>query len=223
MFTFGDPGAPYIARFLPGQRFDLQATIRPDTGFTITNAEFRVDGKLVALPITSTPATVAGLPVNTGVWTSRAFSTLTPGVHALAVTAYQDDGAVVSTNGNFEVVQILQKGRRAKNIIYLIGDGMGIAHRTAARIMAQDAALGKANGPLAMDLMPQTGIVMTHSLNSIVTDLLRPGRIAIQPATKPAMVRKACSRMTPRLLSTTRALNTSANTSTERRAKPSAS
>ncbi|MBP9903610.1 MAG: alkaline phosphatase, partial [Verrucomicrobia bacterium] len=170
LFTFGDPGAPYIARFLPGQRFDLQATIRPDTGFTITNAEFRVDGKLVALPITSTPATVAGLPVNTGVWTSRAFSTLTPGVHALAVTAYQDDGAVVSTNGNFEVVQILQKGRRAKNIIYLIGDGMGIAHRTAARIMAQGAALGKANGPLAMDLMPQTGIVMTHSLNSIVTD-----------------------------------------------------
>ena len=170
LFTFGDPGAPYIARFLPGQRFDLQATIRPDAGFTITNAEFRVDGNLVPLPVNPTAATVAGLPANTTLWTSRAYSHLTPGVHSLSVTAFQDDGTSVSTNGNFEVVQILQKGRRAKNIIYLIGDGMGIAHRTAARIMAQGVAQGKANGPLAMDLMPQTGIVMTHSLNSIVTD-----------------------------------------------------
>ena len=47
---------------------------------------------------------------------------------------------------------------------------MGIAHRTAARIMAQGAAMGKANGKLAMDQMPHTGILMTHSLNSIVTD-----------------------------------------------------
>lgn len=170
LFTFGDPGAPYIARFLPGQRFDLQATVRPDAGFTITNAEFRVDGNLVPQPVNATPATVSGLPANTTLWTARAYSNLTPGVHAFSVTAYQDDGSVVSTNGNFEVVQILQRGRRAKNVIYLIGDGMGIAHRTAARLMAQGAALGKANGKLAMDEMPNTGIVMTHSLNSIVTD-----------------------------------------------------
>ena len=170
LFTYNDPGAPFIARFLPGQRFDLQATVQPDAGFAITNAEFRVDGILVPLPVNSTAATVAGLPINTTLWTSRAYSNLTPGVHTLSVTAYQDDGSIVSTNGNFEVVQILQKGRRAKNVIYLIGDGMGIAHRTAARIMAQGAAMGKANGKLAMDQMPHTGILMTHSLNSIVTD-----------------------------------------------------
>lgn len=170
LFTYSDPGAPYIARFLPGQRFDLQATVRPDVGFAITNAEFRVDGNLVPLPVNSTPGTAGGLPANTALWTSRAYSNLTPGVHTLSVTAYQNDGSIVSTNGNFEVVQILQKGRRAKNIIYLIGDGMGIAHRTAARIMAQGVAQGKANGTLAMDLMPHTGILMTHSLNSIVTD-----------------------------------------------------
>jgi len=170
LFTYNDPGAPYIARFLPGQRFDLQATVQPDAGFAITNAEFRVDGNLVPLPVNSTAATVAGLPANTALWTSRAYSNLTPGVHTLSITAYQNDGSIVSTNGNFEVVQVLQRGRRAKNVIYLIGDGMGIAHRTAARIMAQGTALGKANGKLAMDEMPHTGILMTHSLNSIVTD-----------------------------------------------------
>lgn len=29
LFSFGDPNPPIISRFLPGQRFDLQATIRP--------------------------------------------------------------------------------------------------------------------------------------------------------------------------------------------------
>jgi alkaline phosphatase len=47
---------------------------------------------------------------------------------------------------------------------------MGIAHRTAARIMAKGVSQGKANGLLAMDTFPFTGLVLTHSLNSIVTD-----------------------------------------------------
>jgi alkaline phosphatase len=170
LFSFGDTNAPYIARFLPGQRFDLQATVRPDAGRTITNAEFRVNGKSVPLDVTAKPVTVAGFPANSSVWSARAYSHPDAGVHTLSVIAYQDDGSVVSTNGNFEVVDIVRRGRRAKNVIYLIGDGMGIAHRTAARIMGQGTAMGKANGPLAMDLMPHTGILMTHSLNSIVTD-----------------------------------------------------
>ena len=35
--------------------------------------------------------------------------------------------------------------RKAKNIIIMIGDGMGIAHRTAARIMLNGVAQGKAS------------------------------------------------------------------------------
>src|SRR5437870_8565704 len=35
-----DPNPPYIARFLPGQRFDLQATISPDAGQTIVSVQF---------------------------------------------------------------------------------------------------------------------------------------------------------------------------------------
>jgi alkaline phosphatase len=77
---------------------------------------------------------------------------------------------------NFEIVQLDRvndgnnSNQRARNLIFLIGDGMGIAHRTAARLMLQGAQLGKANGLLAMDTFPYTGLVMVHSLNSIVTD-----------------------------------------------------
>ena len=76
----------------------------------------------------------------------------------------------VEAKGNFEVVKIDQKGRRARNVIIMLGDGMGIAHRTAARIVAFGAQQGKANDRLEMDKFPYTGLVMTHSLNSIVTD-----------------------------------------------------
>lgn len=170
LFTFGDPGAPYISRFLPGQRFDLQATVRPDAGQTITEAQFLVDDRPVRGAISATAATVAGLPANTAVFSLRAFREERPGVHVLKVLAKQSDGQVVAGQGNFEVVEIEQGGKRVKNVIVLIGDGMGIAHRTAARIMLQGVQQGKANALLAMDTFPYTGLVMTHSLNSIVTD-----------------------------------------------------
>lgn len=56
-------------------------------------------------------------------------------------------------------------GERPKNLILFIGDGMGPTQLTTARI----AAVGP-NGRLWMDRMPVTGIVLTHSANSLVTD-----------------------------------------------------
>lgn len=173
LFRFNDPGKPYIARFLPGQRFDLQATVQPDAGQTIIAATFVVDGQKVDGAIAQTPATVAGLPSSTAIFTRRAYSQLATGVHVLEVRATQSDGQLVSAKGNFEIYEIEhvnQGNKRAKNIIVLIGDGMGIAHRTAARIMLNGVQMGRANGPLAMDTFPFTGLVMTSSLNSIVTD-----------------------------------------------------
>jgi len=52
-----------------------------------------------------------------------------------------------------------------KNVILLIGDGMGVAHVTAARIAA-----GGPGARLAMDQMPVTGFVTTYSADSYVTD-----------------------------------------------------
>ena len=50
LFSSGDNGAPYISRFIKGQRFDLQATVQPDAGLTVTSVEFKVDGKTVYEP-----------------------------------------------------------------------------------------------------------------------------------------------------------------------------
>ena len=116
-------------------------------------------------------ATVAGLPANTVVATQRAYSNATPGVHTLTVTTTDDKGVSTVANGNFEVVSLGDAtGAKIKNIIFMIGDGMGIAHRTAARLVVNGVSQGKALAPLAMDTFPITGIVQTPSLNSIVTD-----------------------------------------------------
>lgn len=165
LFTFNDPNPPYIARFATGQRFDLQATIQADAGKVITSGAFHVDN--VALPgdVTITPIGSDKFSL-----TLRAYSNTKAGLHTFSVAATQDDGVAASDEGNFEIVGFQGAGRKAKNIIYLIGDGMGIAHRTAARIITGNVQQGKAEKGLAMDQLPVTGILMTHSLNSIVTD-----------------------------------------------------
>jgi alkaline phosphatase len=172
LFLYGDTNPPIIARFLPGQRFDLQATVRPDTGATITKVEFLVDNTLVAGTVNLTPATVTAATGST-IGTLRAYSSKVTGVRTLTVRATQSDGATVTATGNFEIVTlpgVVGNATRARNVIVLIGDGMGIAHRTAARIMVNGVSQGKSLAPLAMDQFPVTGIVTTHSLNSIVTD-----------------------------------------------------
>ena len=173
LFSFKDPSPPYISRFLPGQRFDLQATISPDANQNIAGVKFYVDTSEVVGSITLVRATVAGLPTNTLVATLRAYSNITPGVHRLTVSATQlPDGQSVIATGNFEVVNLgaAVGNPKAKNIIVMIGDGMGIAHRTAARFVLNGVSQGKALAPLAMDTFPVTGLVQTCSLNSIVTD-----------------------------------------------------
>jgi alkaline phosphatase len=171
LFTFNDPTPPIIARFLPGQRFDLQATVRPDAGQTVASAIFKVDNVAVTGSVTLVPTTAAGLPANSVMPTLRAYANSSPGTHTFTVQATMNDATVVSASGNFEVIQInTNGGTKAKNIIICIGDGMGIGHRTAARIMSRGVQQGKALEDLVTDTFPNTGIVKTASLNSIVTD-----------------------------------------------------
>jgi alkaline phosphatase len=168
-------GANTLARFLPGQRFDLQATVRPEAGMTITAVNFAVDGVTIKVPAAHTsmvPATAITAKAPSAIAASlRAYSNTTVGVHTLTATATQSDGSTTTATGRFEVMPILtNQGRVAKNVILLLGDGMGAAHRTAARIMVKGYAQGMSQGRLAMDTFPFTGMVMTSSLNSIVTD-----------------------------------------------------
>ncbi|MEY4483758.1 MAG: hypothetical protein RL693_1210 [Verrucomicrobiota bacterium] len=169
LFSYNDATPPYIARFLPGQKFDLQATIQADAGKTITGFVFKVNNTAIVPAVGTTAITSIG--ADRFSVTLRGYSNTTAGVKTLTVEATQSDALVATGNGNFEVASItLNAGRKAKNIIWLIGDGMGIAHRTAARIVTKGVSQGKSIEPLAMDTLGVTGIVTTHSLNSIVTD-----------------------------------------------------
>jgi len=173
LFTAGQPD-PVVARFLPGQRFDLQATLRPEAGRRITGVRFAVDGKPVTVPVAlrdCSTGCVAGVPAEATIATVRAFSLETPGRHELSVTAVQDDQQAVTARGNFEVMPFSAAlGPKVKNLIILLGDGMGAAQRTAARIVKGGYAQGKVIEPLAMDTFPATALVKTASLNSVVTD-----------------------------------------------------
>jgi len=84
LFTSGQ-AAPVIARFLPGQRFDLQATLRPDeAGKTISSARFVIDGKPVDAPVAlrdCASACLASVPKNASIATVRAISVARHGLH----------------------------------------------------------------------------------------------------------------------------------------------
>lgn len=173
LFSSGQ-SAPIVARFLPGQRFDLQATIAPDeSSKNITSVEFSVDHKMINQTVSLRECNTGCLPQvskNSVIATLRAYSITSPGVHTLSVKAKQSDGQVVLATGNFEIVAFTAGGQKVKNIIIMLGDGMGAAHRTAARIVGGGYVQGKVINPLAMDTFPVTGMVKTSSLNSIITD-----------------------------------------------------
>jgi alkaline phosphatase len=178
--TSGVSAGPIISRFVTGQRFDLQATVRPDAGQTITKVEF-FDGSTSVGIADAAPAAgvktslvpasaITGTVANAVAASVRGYSSLTPGIHTLTAIATQSNGATVTATGNFEVVGITQAGRKVKNVIILLGDGMGASHRTAARIVQNGYSQGKANQKLAMDTFTNTAMIMTASLDTIVTD-----------------------------------------------------
>ena len=90
---------------------------------------------------------------------------------AVVIEARTADGASARSRLTVEEWTGTRAGvPRARNLILLLGDGMGAAHRTAARIVSRGLRNGKAAGMLAMDTMAVTGMVMTASLNAAITD-----------------------------------------------------
>jgi alkaline phosphatase len=64
----------------------------------------------------------------------------------------------------------LTRARRVKNVIFCIGDGMGINQVAVARLQAVGP-----KGKLHMERMPVNGLVRTHSANDLVTDSAASG------------------------------------------------
>lgn len=178
---------PPGASFAVGQRFDLRVEATGD-GAAPTGLVVTLDGRDVSATNVLAAGT-AGERGHGGTGTAagaggRAAAAATPlttnflardlsfsrvGRHT--VTARTADGASLEATYEVSAWQTPRAGARAaKNIILLVGDGMGIAHRTAARIVSRGQTHGKANGPLAMDTLPITGLVMTSALNATITD-----------------------------------------------------
>lgn len=67
-------------------------------------------------------------------------------------------------------VSALAETPKVKNVIMMIGDGMGISHITAARIHANSP-----DTELHLDSIKTTGFAKTHSTSSIVTDSAAAG------------------------------------------------
>ncbi len=116
------------------------------------------------------PKAQAGAPAGSANFLLRGFSMDPPG--ALTARATTADGASADARLRVEAWQSADRPaeRRARNVILLLGDGMGAAPRTPARILSRGLHNGRAAGRLAMDTLDVTGQVMTSSLNAVITD-----------------------------------------------------
>ena len=79
---------------------------------------------------------------------------------ALVVLAGVSGSAFAAASTNAEAASGPGNSGRIKNVIYLLGDGMGRTHVTAARERYYGA-----NGHLVMETLPSTGQVSTYSVN----------------------------------------------------------
>jgi alkaline phosphatase len=164
---------PHGARFIRGARFDIRVEgtgTGPDFGFSATVA---IDG--VPKTFTSGPGdpnltdgiTVAGW----GGFNIRGYSTRRGGVHEIDATFTSSQGTKrVRSSFVIERLEALNDERRVDNVIMLLGDGMGIDVRTAARVARYGVARGTTRGWLEMDRFPASGMATTHSLNNYLTD-----------------------------------------------------
>ncbi len=87
-----------------------------------------------------------------------------PGIYAVEATAGAETKKVVWD------VYDTSATPKAKNIIFLLGDGLSVAHRTGARIMSKGVTEGKANGKLNMDELDRMAFIGTSSVDAIAVD-----------------------------------------------------
>jgi alkaline phosphatase len=150
------------AEILQGARFDLKVEFPGSPA--ATNVKVTINGE--------DPASVLGKPStfvekedggdHSAYWIRQAAFTK-PGTYTVEATA---DGKTARVA--WEVYNT--NGTKAKNVILFIGDGLSVAHRTAARVLSKGLVEGRYGGDLAMDDMPNMALVSTSGMDSIVTD-----------------------------------------------------
>ncbi|KAK4104757.1 alkaline phosphatase-like protein [Parathielavia hyrcaniae] len=181
--------------FLPGQEFDIRFEVHapkngseafndgvPDEAFTATIAKDGEEAKSIADFFKHSEPELE-------TWTFSWFEDLfaeaakTPSVVNVASKAYRrvalyEPGDYTVTLKYYDgktttakwTVRPLATQKRAKNVIFFIGDGMTTNMITAARLLAHQSVNGRYKSQLAMDDFPVIGHQMTHSIDTFITD-----------------------------------------------------
>ncbi|MGV3550137.1 alkaline phosphatase [Rhizobium sp.] len=95
----------------------------------------------------------------------RAAKITTPGTYKVEVTAAGQTKTV-----NWDVYTTSATTPKAKNVIFLIADGLSVSHRTGARLLSKGMTEGKANGRLNLDDIELRAFIGTSATDSIATD-----------------------------------------------------
>ncbi|KAG6817664.1 hypothetical protein H0H87_005421 [Tephrocybe sp. NHM501043] len=104
-------------------------------------------------------------PVNVAAKAFRGVKLTTPGTYQAKLKYYGGSETVAQW-----VVREPATKRKAKNVLFFIGDGMTQAMITAARLIAHKSINGRYQSLMQMDQMEALGHQMTHSLDSFITD-----------------------------------------------------
>jgi alkaline phosphatase len=150
------------AEILVGAKFDfkveLEGSVSPD------DIKVTINGRDVAAVFNAKPA----IEVNeeglghTAYWLRD--------VYLPAAGSYEVTAAAGNASHSVRWEAFAAPERRARNVILFIGDGLSMAHRTAARMLSRGLLEGRYGGELAIDDMPHMALVSTSGTDSIVTD-----------------------------------------------------
>ena len=150
------------ATILAGSRFDIKVE------FDAASPESALNVKLNGKPLSAEAGRPSqyverenGKAGSALIW--RDVSLATPGVYTLEASDGKETMSV-----SWEVYGT--GARKARNVIFFVGDGMTLANRTAARILSRGIKEGKYFGKLAFDDMPHMALVGTSGADSIITD-----------------------------------------------------
>ncbi|KAG5751548.1 hypothetical protein H9Q70_005792 [Fusarium xylarioides] len=193
--TLGCVLPPDQSDFLPGQLFDLRVEVhapvngseaahngKPDEKFTVTIAKKGQKAKDFAKAFgVSEPkletwkfkwyedlfAEDEDKPsvVNVASKVYRKIALYEPGTYTVTLNYYNGEKTTAEWT-----VRELQPKRKAKNVIFFIGDGMTTNMITAARLLGHKSINGKYQTLMKLDEFPVLGHQMTHSIDSYITD-----------------------------------------------------
>ncbi len=155
------------AKFLAGANFDLRIEISGIKG-AAKDVTVTVGGR-DASDYFKKPLVTSSIAADNQNLMVRGVNVRTPGKLEIIARGVDDAGVFVR-QVNYDVVNETNFGKKAKNVIIFIGDGMGWNTVTNARIVMHGIENGKARDLLNMEKADSVATIATSGLNGLVTD-----------------------------------------------------